>query len=94
MEPPTSSAAAEDEHTAQLWRDLVDNSVECELCNEPYADDEDGDHLPRLLGCGHTFCQVHYTFCAFMLLVRGLVLPRMRNLTVTRVRNPIFTIAH
>jgi hypothetical protein len=60
MEPAVSTAAAEDEHTAQLWRDLVDNSVECELCNEPYAEDEYGEHLPRLLGCGHTFCQVRW----------------------------------
>lgn len=48
-----------DEHAVALWRELVDNSVECELCNEPY-DDDDGDegHIPRLLTCGHTYCQV------------------------------------
>ncbi|KAG7388684.1 hypothetical protein PHYBOEH_007765 [Phytophthora boehmeriae] len=47
-----------DDRTAQLWRELVDNSVECELCNEPYDDDDsDLGHIPRLLTCGHTFCQ-------------------------------------
>ncbi|RLN66672.1 hypothetical protein BBJ29_008105 [Phytophthora kernoviae] len=47
-----------DDHTAQLWREMVDNSVECELCNEPYDDDDsDCGHIPRLLTCGHTFCQ-------------------------------------
>lgn len=58
--PPLAapSAAEEDERAAQLWREVVDNSVECELCNEPYADaGDDGDHIPRLLSCGHTFCQ-------------------------------------
>uniref|UniRef100_H3H0E0 PX domain-containing protein n=1 Tax=Phytophthora ramorum TaxID=164328 RepID=H3H0E0_PHYRM len=47
----TAGAPVEvDEHTAQLWIDFVDNSVECELCNEPY-DDDGGDegHIPRLL---------------------------------------------
>ncbi|POM62577.1 hypothetical protein PHPALM_28245, partial [Phytophthora palmivora] len=39
-----------DEHTADLWRELVDNSVECELCNEPYDDNDSEDgHIPRLL---------------------------------------------
>ncbi|KAH7472667.1 Sorting nexin mvp1 [Phytophthora ramorum] len=55
----TAGAPVEvDEHTAQLWIDFVDNSVECELCNEPY-DDDGGDegHIPRLLACGHTYCQ-------------------------------------
>ncbi|ETW08974.1 hypothetical protein H310_01452 [Aphanomyces invadans] len=36
------------------WREMLYNSVECELCNEPYAEAE--DHTPRLLNCGHTFC--------------------------------------
>lgn len=31
--------------------------VECELCNEDY-DDLDEERLPRLLTCGHTYCQV------------------------------------
>ncbi|TYZ66976.1 hypothetical protein PybrP1_000302, partial [[Pythium] brassicae (nom. inval.)] len=30
-------------------------SVECELCNEPYGDEH--EHVPRLLACGHTFCE-------------------------------------
>jgi hypothetical protein len=56
---PAGSPVEVDEHTATLWRELVDNGVECELCNEPY-DDDDGDegHIPRLLTCGHTYCQV------------------------------------
>ncbi|TDH67492.1 hypothetical protein CCR75_008820 [Bremia lactucae] len=47
-----------DDHTIDMWRDLADNGVECELCNEQY-DDDDGDdgHIPRLLTCGHTYCQ-------------------------------------
>ncbi|TMW55284.1 hypothetical protein Poli38472_013175 [Pythium oligandrum] len=45
----------EADHAAQLWRELVESSLECELCNEPY--DESDEHLPRLLSCGHTFCQ-------------------------------------
>ncbi|RHY57329.1 hypothetical protein DYB30_002172 [Aphanomyces astaci] len=36
------------------WREMLYNSVECELCNEPYGEAE--DHTPRLLNCGHTFC--------------------------------------
>ncbi|CAK4601006.1 unnamed protein product [Aphanomyces euteiches] len=36
------------------WKEMLYNSVECELCNEPYGDSE--DHTPRLLICGHTFC--------------------------------------
>ncbi|CAK4490718.1 unnamed protein product [Aphanomyces euteiches] len=36
------------------WKEMLYNSVECELCNEPYGDSE--DHTPRLLSCGHTFC--------------------------------------
>ncbi|CAI5703625.1 hypothetical protein KXD40_008832 [Peronospora effusa] len=47
-----------DDHAAALWRELVDNSIECELCNEPYDDnDSDEGHIPRLLTCGHTYCQ-------------------------------------
>uniref|UniRef100_K3WTC4 PX domain-containing protein n=1 Tax=Globisporangium ultimum (strain ATCC 200006 / CBS 805.95 / DAOM BR144) TaxID=431595 RepID=K3WTC4_GLOUD len=34
---------------------MVQSSVECELCNEPYGDES--EHTPRLLSCGHTFCQ-------------------------------------
>ncbi|RHY97593.1 hypothetical protein DYB35_009953 [Aphanomyces astaci] len=34
------------------WREMLYNSVECELCNEPYGEAE--DHTPRLLNCGHT----------------------------------------
>ncbi|GLE02792.1 hypothetical protein PINS_up011647 [Pythium insidiosum] len=45
----------EDDHAARIWRELVESSVECELCNEPY--DESDEHMPRLLSCGHTFCQ-------------------------------------
>jgi hypothetical protein len=44
------------EEEVELWKELVESSVECELCNEPY--DEEGGHIPRLLSCGHTFCQV------------------------------------
>lgn len=47
--------ALDEEHAARLWRELVDGSVECELCNNPY--DESDAHAPRLLACGHTFCQ-------------------------------------
>uniref|UniRef100_A0AAV1TTZ2 PX domain-containing protein n=1 Tax=Peronospora matthiolae TaxID=2874970 RepID=A0AAV1TTZ2_9STRA len=48
-----------DARTSALWRELVDTSVECELCNEPYNDDnaDDAGHIPRLLTCGHTYCQ-------------------------------------
>ncbi|KAG7383737.1 hypothetical protein PHYPSEUDO_003352 [Phytophthora pseudosyringae] len=55
----TAAAPAEmDEHTADMWRELEDNGVECELCNEPYDDDDSDDgHIPRLLTCGHTYCQ-------------------------------------
>ena len=56
--PAIETTPAEvDERTTALWRELVDNSVECELCNEPY-DDDDAGHIPRLLICGHTYCQV------------------------------------
>ncbi|RLN31703.1 hypothetical protein BBJ28_00021908, partial [Nothophytophthora sp. Chile5] len=42
----------------ELWRELADTSVECELCNEPYDEDDGVDgRIPRLLVCGHTFCQ-------------------------------------
>ncbi|DAZ97785.1 TPA: hypothetical protein N0F65_009531 [Lagenidium giganteum] len=51
----TSSIAMADERAVELWREFVDSSVECELCNEPYEDD--GPHVPRLLACGHTFCE-------------------------------------
>lgn len=47
---------SDEERAVALWRELVEGSVECELCNEPY--DEEDDHVPRLLSCGHTFCQV------------------------------------
>ncbi|CAI5744149.1 unnamed protein product [Peronospora destructor] len=58
LNPSTGTPVDVDDHAAALWRELVDNSVECELCNEPY-DDNDGDegHIPRLLTCGHTYCQ-------------------------------------
>ncbi|CAI5719647.1 unnamed protein product [Hyaloperonospora brassicae] len=57
--PAIETAPAEvDERTTALWRELADNSVECELCNEPYDDDDDSaGHIPRLLICGHTYCQ-------------------------------------
>nr|CCA21013.1 conserved hypothetical protein [Albugo laibachii Nc14] len=45
----------EDEDAMTLWHQLVLNSVECELCNEPYS--SSGPHIPRLLSCGHTFCE-------------------------------------
>ncbi|KAG1686131.1 hypothetical protein DVH05_007117 [Phytophthora capsici] len=53
-----SAAAVPVEVDDHMWRELVDNSLECELCNEPYddVDSEDG-HIPRLLTCGHTYCQ-------------------------------------
>ncbi|KAJ0412400.1 hypothetical protein ATCC90586_005420 [Pythium insidiosum] len=54
--PPASMLHdEEDDHAARIWRELVESSVECELCNEPY--DESDEHMPRLLSCGHTFCQ-------------------------------------
>ncbi|CAH0475195.1 unnamed protein product [Peronospora belbahrii] len=54
----TGTPVEVDEHAFAMWRDLVDNSVECELCNEPYDDnDNDEGHIPRLLTCGHTYCQ-------------------------------------
>ncbi|KAI9920161.1 hypothetical protein PsorP6_015796 [Peronosclerospora sorghi] len=48
-----------DDHAAVLLRELMENRVECELCNEPYDDDDESDvgHIPRLLTCGHTHCQ-------------------------------------
>ncbi|KAG4055183.1 hypothetical protein PC123_g9708 [Phytophthora cactorum] len=54
----TGTLVEVDEHTADMWSEMVDSGVECELCNEPY-DDDDGDegHIPRLLTCGHTYCQ-------------------------------------
>ncbi|RLN88388.1 hypothetical protein BBJ28_00006156 [Nothophytophthora sp. Chile5] len=53
---PYHARPAEDD---ELWRELADTSVECELCNEPYDEDDGVDgRIPRLLVCGHTFCQV------------------------------------
>lgn len=49
-------SASDEERSLQAWREMVQASVECELCNEPYGDEQ--DHIPRLLSCGHTFCQV------------------------------------
>uniref|UniRef100_M4B7N8 RING-type domain-containing protein n=1 Tax=Hyaloperonospora arabidopsidis (strain Emoy2) TaxID=559515 RepID=M4B7N8_HYAAE len=58
---PTIETALDDvdARTSALWRELVDTSVECELCNESYNDDNanDAGHIPRLLTCGHTYCQ-------------------------------------
>ncbi|GAB9474826.1 Sorting nexin [Globisporangium polare] len=48
-------SASDEERSLQAWREMVQASVECELCNEPYGDEQ--DHIPRLLSCGHTFCQ-------------------------------------
>ncbi|KUF93804.1 hypothetical protein AM588_10004376 [Phytophthora nicotianae] len=58
----TGTPVEVDEHATDLWLEFADNCVECELCNEPY-DDDDGDegHIPRLLTCGHTYCQVEVT---------------------------------
>lgn len=58
--PPRSLSASfsEEERSLQTWRELVQASVECELCNEPYGDEL--EHVPRLLACGHTFCEVLY----------------------------------
>lgn len=53
---PLSASSSEEERSLQNWRELVQASVECELCNEPYGDEP--EHVPRLLVCGHTFCQV------------------------------------
>ncbi|KAG6614335.1 sorting nexin [Phytophthora cinnamomi] len=59
--PNSSTAGAPahaEDHAAALWLELVDSSVECELCNEPYDDDGGASgHIPRLLACGHTYCQ-------------------------------------
>ena len=32
------------------------DALECPLCMEPYADDDER-HVPRILQCGHTACQ-------------------------------------
>ena len=32
------------------------SAVECDLCAEEYGDEID-DRIPRLLACGHTYCQ-------------------------------------
>ncbi|OQR90447.1 hypothetical protein ACHHYP_05508 [Achlya hypogyna] len=37
------------------WKELLYSSLECEICNLPY--DNTDEHTPRLLSCGHTFCQ-------------------------------------
>ncbi|OQS02591.1 hypothetical protein THRCLA_05053 [Thraustotheca clavata] len=46
------AAATSDE---EEWKEMLYSSVECELCNEQYGNAE--GHTPRLLECGHTFCQ-------------------------------------
>ncbi|KAI9980457.1 hypothetical protein PInf_026317 [Phytophthora infestans] len=54
----TGTPVEVDEHTTDLWSEFADSGVECELCNEPYDDDDsDEGHIPRLLTCGHTYCQ-------------------------------------
>ncbi|EQC40776.1 hypothetical protein SDRG_01847 [Saprolegnia diclina VS20] len=37
------------------WKEMLYSSLECEICNLPYDNTE--THTPRLLSCGHTFCQ-------------------------------------
>ncbi|KAL8018522.1 putative Phox domain, Zinc finger, RING-type, Zinc finger, RING/FYVE/PHD-type, PX domain superfamily [Plasmopara halstedii] len=53
-----TSSEIKEEQSGDMWRDLADSGFECELCNEQY-DDNDGEngHIPRLLTCGHTYCQ-------------------------------------
>lgn len=57
-------SASDEERSLQAWREMVQASVECELCNEPY--DDEHDHIPRLLLCGHTFCQVCPRVCLYL----------------------------
>lgn len=59
MSTAIGSPVEVDELAGAMWREFVDNGVECELCNEPYDDDDTHEgHVPRLLTCGHTYCQV------------------------------------
>lgn len=58
-------SGSDEERSLQFWHEMVQSSVECELCNEPYGDEP--DHIPRLLSCGHTFCQVRsHALCSVL----------------------------
>ena len=35
-------------------------ATECPLCMEPYAEDDSGKHVPRILQCGHSACHDCY----------------------------------
>ena len=43
-----------------LLADSGGESTECPFCFEPYVDDDSGQHVPRILRCGHCACQNCY----------------------------------